>query len=101
MGAHLFRYYLTVTSWPITELKSIDQKARKVINKYKGHHKCMAMERLYLPRSLGGRGIVSIENLWERKQVSVVRYHQRSNDQWLKDLLATPASMYDSTKGDM
>jgi len=27
-GTSLFGYYLTITSWPITELKSIDQKAR-------------------------------------------------------------------------
>jgi len=72
---------LTVASWPITELKSIDQKARKAIDKYKGHHKCNSTERLFLPRSLGGRGIVILENLWEREQVSVVGYLQRSDDQ--------------------
>jgi len=54
-----------------------------VISTYKGHHKCAATEKLYLPRSVG---IVSLENLWEREQISVVRYLQRSDDKWLKGL---------------
>jgi len=54
-----FRYYLLR---PKAESRAIDTKARKIISKYQGHHRC-TVQRLHLPRNRGSRGLQSIEKV--------------------------------------
>ena len=82
-----FRYYLTIIEWPKAELRAIDRKARKIITKHQGHHRCAAVERLHLPRNKGGRGLQSIEKVWEREQISIVIYLGKTNNIWLQAVL--------------
>jgi len=82
-----FRYYLTVIDWPRTELRAIDRRARKIIAQYQGHHKCASIERLYLPREKGGRGLQMIEQVWEREQLSMVAYLGGTRDTMLQAVL--------------
>ena len=82
-----FRYYLTVVRWPRTELRQIDSAARRVIAANSGHHRCAAIECLYLKRDNGGIGIMIIEQQWVREQISMVSYLQQSNNLWLQVFL--------------
>ncbi len=43
-----------------------------------------ALERLYLPRSEGGRGLQEAKQIWEREVVGAVRYLQLSEDPQVK-----------------
>ena len=72
---------------------ALDRKTRSVIRQYKGHHLPAALERLYLPRRQGGRGLISLQWSWEREVVSTVMYLYRAEhlqevveqQQWLVD----------------
>ena len=55
------------------DVKKMDQKKkRKIITRYGGLYPRSNVQRLYLPRSEGGSGVVSIENCVndERKNLS-------------------------------
>ena len=84
----VFRYYMTVIWWPRSELKRIDGAARKVMTQENGHHRGAATERLYLRRDNGGRGVMNVTLIWEREQVSMIRYLQQSVDPWLQAVLS-------------
>ena len=46
-----------------------------------------AVERLYLKRKDGGRGLTNLLHEWERTILSKVRYWERSNDSMVKGVL--------------
>ncbi|XP_044766265.1 uncharacterized protein LOC123322386 [Coccinella septempunctata] len=54
-------YTAGVLSWSKTELQQIDQKIRTTLTQFGLHHPNSAIERLYLPRKEGGRGLCSVE----------------------------------------
>ena len=51
-----------IIEWTKENVKEMDQKTRKIITMYGGLHPRSNVERLYLPRSEGGSGLVSIED---------------------------------------
>ena len=56
------QYSAGITEWTKEEVKKMDRKLRKIITMYGGLHWRSNVEWLYLPRSEGGRGLVSMEN---------------------------------------
>ena len=60
--------------WTRRELRDLDVLTRKVLRRYQSHHLNASPERLYLPRSQGGRGLMSCLQTWEREVVSLAAY---------------------------
>ncbi len=73
----MLQYFCSVVDWGDT---GIDVLTRKVLKASKTHHKCSAIERLYLPRPMGGRGLQNLEHMWEREAVSTALYVKNSKD---------------------
>ena len=48
--------------WPTSLLKAIDRQTRKLLVFYRAHHPRADVDRIYLPRKIGGRGLRSIED---------------------------------------
>ena len=48
--------------WRRGELKEMDRSTREVMNMHRALHPKDSVERLYLPRKEGGRGLLSIED---------------------------------------
>ena len=48
-------------TWPLAELRQIDRETRKIIAENGGLHPTSSNAVLYLPRSIGGRGLRSVE----------------------------------------
>ena len=48
-------------TWPLAELRQIDRETRKIITENGGRHPSSSNAVLYLPRSIGGRGLRSVE----------------------------------------
>lgn len=46
-----------IQHWPVTELKKINRKARKIIVENGGKHPYSSTAILYMPREKGGRGL--------------------------------------------
>ena len=74
------RYSATIIEWMKEEVKEIDKKARKIITMYVGLHPRSNIEWLYLPKSEGGRELVSIENCENDERKNLVLYALRSNE---------------------
>ena len=66
LAVSLIRYSAAFLSWIKSELQAIDRKTRKLFTMYGAlHPKSSDVNRLYIPRKEGGRGLISIEDCVE------------------------------------
>ena len=56
------RYGAGILQQTKEELQQMDRKTRKLIPIYGGLHPRSSVDRLYIPRSDGGRGLASVED---------------------------------------
>ena len=49
----------------------LDRDTRSVLRGFQSHHRNAALERVYLPRREGGRGLHRLSHIWEREVVSL------------------------------
>ena len=61
----LFRYSAAFVRWRKSELQAIDKKTRKLFTIYGALHPKSDVNRLYVPRKKGERGLISIEDCVE------------------------------------
>ena len=61
----LLRYSAVFVTWRKSELQAIDRKTRKLLTIYGALHLKSDVDRLYIPRKEGGRGLISIEDCVE------------------------------------
>ena len=74
----LLRYPAAFLSWRKSELQAIDGKTRKLFTIYGALHPKSDVDRLYIPRKEGGRGLISIEDCVELAVRSLEVYVHRS-----------------------
>ena len=67
-------YGFGVVNWSCQELRDLDIILRKMLKQCSCHHPCASVDRLYIPRRLGGRGFVSLMQLHDQRSVSSTRY---------------------------
>ena len=58
----LVRYSGPFLKWTRDELSQMDQRTRKLMTMHKALHPRDDVDRLYVPRKVGGRGLASIED---------------------------------------
>ena len=61
----LLRYSAAFVSWRKSKLQAINRKTRKLFTIYGALHPKSDVDRLYIPRKEGGRGLISIEDCVE------------------------------------
>lgn len=59
-------YSFGVLKWNVDELRELDRGTRKMMNMHRSLHPRSSVERLYIPRTMGGRGLLSLECLHNR-----------------------------------
>ena len=74
----VLRYGAGVINWTIAELESIDRKTRKQMTIYGMLHLRADVQRLYLPRGQGGRGLKSVEDCVRLEEAGLADYVQSS-----------------------
>ena len=57
----VIRYSVDIVYWMNSELCNTDRKTRKTLNMYQALHPISNVDRLFLPRSEGGKGLLSLE----------------------------------------
>ena len=62
-----------IVDWTIDEIREIDCKTRKQLAMTGNFHPNRDVDRLYMPRSEGGRGLKSIVRMYECRTVSVAQ----------------------------
>ena len=75
---NILRYEAGVINWTKAELESIDRKTRKQMTIYGMLHPLADVQRLYLPRGQGGRGLKSVEDCVRLKEAGLADYVQSS-----------------------
>jgi len=78
-------YGFGIISWTKKEVQQFDVVTRKVLTECNSHHPRSSVERLYLPRTVAGRGLINIENLFYRKLV-LLAHHLSSSADYLVQL---------------
>ena len=76
----VIRYGAGILSWNAGETKALDVKTRKLMRINGAHHPQGDVDRLYVSRQLGGRGLHSIEEVVKREENALTTYVVRSRD---------------------
>ena len=86
------RYTAGIVDWKVDELKVMDRKTRKLMTMNKALHPKADVDRLYVSRENGGRGLMSVEECVRLEEHSLSDYLKKSNinedsvmDDFLKD----------------
>ena len=62
----------------------MDRKTRKVLTMYQALHPKSNVDRLYLPCSEGGKGLLSLEECVNAEKKSLGQYLKMNEDEWLR-----------------
>ena len=74
------RYSAAIVDWTKEDLRQFDRKTKKLLTMHGGLHPKSDVDRLYLPRKLGGRGICSIEGCVEEERRSIAVYLSQNQE---------------------
>ena len=86
-GMEVLRYLCSLTGLTVRERIALGRRTRKIMSKAKAHHPNASVDRLYLPRKKGGRGLQSVLHTWEQSRVSAALYILRSTDTQLQGVV--------------
>ena len=79
-------YSFTIINWSLTEIKKVDTKIRKLLTMHRMHHPKSDVNRLYLPRKGGGRGLAHLE-LSLKTSITGVDTYLNNTDDWILKLV--------------
>ena len=82
----LLRYGTGIINWKVDELEKMDRTTRKTLTMYGVLHQKIDIDRLYLNRRHGGRGLISIEMCVRLEENNLGLYVCRSNEMLLKGI---------------
>ena len=80
----LLRFSEAFVSWRKSELQATDRKTRKLFTIYGALDPKSDVERLYIPRKEGGRGLISIEDCVELAITSLEEYLHGSEEKLIQ-----------------
>ena len=81
-GIGVIRYTAGVLDWTAAELREMDIKTRKTLTLFGGFHREGGVDRLYLRRCEGGRGLISVEDCVRQEEKSLREYVESSGE-WM------------------
>ena len=58
-------YSFNIVNWNASELKKLDTKTRKFLNMHKMHHPKSDVDKLYVARKNGGKGLTQLETSYK------------------------------------
>ena len=74
-------YGFAVLDWSITELQEIDRQTRNVLRQHHMLHLNSDVDRIYISRKQGGRGLINITDLYKNQIINYSRYLKSSTEQ--------------------
>ena len=93
----IFRYGAGVIDWKESELKSVDRKTRKTLTMYGAMHPKGDVDRLYIKRNEGGRGLSSVEYAVRGEENSLGYYVLHSEEKLLRGVCEAGTIKTDGT----
>ena len=80
----IVRYGAGILKWTGAELNEMDRKTRKLMTLNGGHHPRADVDRLYMKRANGGRGLIGVEDCVRIEQDSLLKYISKSEEDLLR-----------------
>jgi hypothetical protein len=80
-------YSFGIIKWSITDIRRIDGKIRKLLTSFRMHHPKSDVDRIYIPRKIGGRGLIQLEHSFKTSLVGLEEYLKTTDDAYLKAVL--------------
>ena len=77
-------YGFGIIDWPQYELDILDVKTRKTLTLHKVTYRHQCLDRIYLPRSEGGLGLIEIDHAYRASIVSLGQYLKSSEEENMK-----------------
>ncbi|CAH3168102.1 unnamed protein product [Porites evermanni] len=87
LAVPVVQYSFGIIDWKTSELKEIDTKTRKLLNMHKMLHPKADVERLYIPRKDGGRGLIDVETAFKTATIGLDHYLKHKEGQYPKQVL--------------
>ena len=82
----LIRYGAGILNWTKDEVRNMDRKTRKLLTTYRTLHPQADVDRLYMKRERGGRGMIAIEDCVGMEISNLKAYLERSEEDMLKEV---------------
>ena len=70
----VLRYSAPFLKWRKIELQELDRRTRKLLTMHNAHHPKSNVERIYIPRNEGGRGLLNVEETINAAILCLVEY---------------------------
>ncbi|KAI5704691.1 hypothetical protein M8J75_007947 [Diaphorina citri] len=86
-------YSFGILTWTMAEIQAIDRKTRKLLTLNNLHNPNADVDRLYIPRVRGGRGLTNIEQTYKLSIIGLGEYIERK-----EDTLMTQLREYEKTR---
>ena len=93
LAVPILTYSFSIINWTLAEIKRIDTKTRKLLTCNRAHHPKADIDRIYLGRSDGGRGLLQAEMSYKLTIIGLHKYLQKTEDWMMKCV-----SSYESKK---
>ena len=79
-------YTVGLIKWPTGLLKAIDRQKRKLLTFHKVYHPQADVDRLYLPRRIGGRGLKSMVDVVMEELCNISGYLRKTDQPLLQEV---------------
>ena len=93
------RYTAGVLDWNKSELKAMDVKTRKILTRNGAFHMRSSVDRLYMKRKVGGRGLISVVECVRSEEAGLCEYVMAS-DEWMLQVVAENLLVEGEAKAD-
>ena len=67
-------YSFNIIHWQMQEIRRMDAKIRKLMTIHRMHHPKADVDRIYIPRNKGGRGLVRLELSYKTTTIGLKQY---------------------------
>ena len=84
LAVPVFTYSVNIVNWQMSEKRKLDTKTRKLLTMERMNHPKADVERMYLPREGGGRGLSQLELVFKTTTVGLHAYLEQTEDPLLK-----------------
>jgi hypothetical protein len=80
LAVPVLRYSFGLINWHQEEIQKLDRKTRKMLTIYGQHYPRADIDRLYVPKKEGGRGLMQVEGAYIAETVNLVEYVESKED---------------------
>ena len=74
LAVSVVTYSFNIINWKMSGIKRLDTKTRKLLTIHRMHHPKADVNRMYLPRRIGGRGLTKLETAYKSTTVGLETY---------------------------